>query len=208
MSNQPLRVENLHLWRGERHVLRGLTFSLGRGTCLQVKGPNGSGKTSLLRTLCGLIYPEEGRVLWDGEDVRRDLRAFHARLAYLGHEPPLKGDLTAGENLRFWVGVRRRLSLADLDAALARAGAGGCSARLVRTLSAGQRRRVALAGLALLAVPLWLLDEPTTNLDADGQELVGQLIAEQLARGATVIAAVHHDLPRVLPAIEQLELAA
>ena len=70
MSNQPLRVENLHLWRGERHVLRGLTFSLGRGTCLQVKGPNGSGKTSLLRTLCGLIYPEEGRVLWDGEDVR------------------------------------------------------------------------------------------------------------------------------------------
>jgi len=208
MSNQPLRVENLHLWRGERHVLRGLTFSLGRGTCLQVKGANGSGKTSLLRTLCGLIYPEEGRVLWDGEDVRRDLRAFHARLAYLGHEPPLKGDLTAGENLRFWVGVRRRLGVSDLEAALARAGAGGCSTRLVRTLSAGQRRRVALAGLALLAVPLWLLDEPTTNLDADGQELVGQLIAEQLARGATVIAAVHHDLPRAVPVIEQLELAA
>ncbi|HYM29239.1 MAG TPA: hypothetical protein VET66_13910, partial [Steroidobacteraceae bacterium] len=72
----------------------------------------------------------------------------------------------------------------------------------------GQRRRVALAGLALLAVPLWLLDEPTTNLDADGQELVGQLIAEQLARGATVIAAVHHDLSRAVPGIEQLELAA
>ena len=75
------------------------------------------------------MYPEEGRVLWDGEDVRRDLRGFHARLAYLGHEPPLKGDLTAGENLRYWIGVRRRLSLADLDAALARVGAGGCSAR-------------------------------------------------------------------------------
>jgi len=208
MSNQPLRVENLHLWRGERHVLRGLTFSLGAGACLQVKGPNGAGKTSLLRALCGLIYPEEGRVLWEGADVRRDLRAFHARLAYLGHEPPLKGDLTALENLRFWVGVRRRLGAADLEDALTRSGAAGCAARLVRTLSAGQRRRVALAGLALLAVPLWLLDEPTTNLDADGRELVGQLIAEQLARGGTVIAAVHHDLPRTVHAIEQLELAA
>ena len=208
MSNQPLRVENLHLWRGERHVLRGLEFSLARGACLQVKGPNGSGKTSLLRTLAALMYPEEGRVLWDGADVRRDLTAYHANLAYLGHEPPLKADLTAAENLRFWIGVRRRVDGAQLEAALARAGAGSCSGRLVRSLSAGQRRRVALAGLALLAVPLWLLDEPTTNLDAEGQQLVGSLIVEQLARGGTVIAAVHHDLPRAVQGVEQLELAA
>ena len=81
-------------------------------------------------------------------------------LAYLGHEPPLKADLSARENLRYWIGVRRRVGAAELDAALERVGGGSWCERLVRTLSAGQRRRVALAGLALLAVPLWLLDEP------------------------------------------------
>jgi heme exporter protein A len=208
MLNEGLRVENLHLWRGERHVLRGISFSLARGQCLQVTGANGSGKTSLLRTLCGLMYPEEGQVLWEGQDVRRDLRAFHSLLAYLGHEPPLKGDLTARENLHYWIGVRRCAAAAELEGVLLRTGAAACADRLVRTLSAGQRRRVALAGLALLSVPLWLLDEPTTNLDAEGQQLVGTLIVEQLARGGTVIAAVHHDLPRTVREVQHLELAA
>jgi energy-coupling factor transporter ATP-binding protein EcfA2 len=108
MPEQMLEVENLHLWRGERHVLHGVRFALARGACLEVTGANGAGKTSLLRTLCGLVYPEEGRVLWKGRDVRADLPAFHAALAYLGHEPPLKADLTARENLRYWIGIRRR----------------------------------------------------------------------------------------------------
>src|SRR5215472_1721346 len=137
MPDQTLEVENLHLWRGERHVLRGVQFALARGACLEVCGANGSGKTSLLRTLCGLMYPEEGRVLWNGADVRRDLPAFHTALAYLGHEPPLKADLTARENLRYWIGVRRRLAACELDAVLARVGAASLSERLVRTLSAG-----------------------------------------------------------------------
>lgn len=208
MLHEGLRVENLHLWRGERHVLRGISFALARGQCLQVSGANGSGKTSLLRTLCGLMYPEEGRVLWDGQDVRSDLRGFHAGVAYLGHEPPLKADLTGRENLHYWIGVRRRASAAELQQALLTSGAAACADRLVRTLSAGQRRRVALAGLALLRVPLWLLDEPTTNLDGEGQQLVGSLIAEQLARGGAVIAAVHHDLPRAVREVRHLELAA
>ena len=208
MSAQTLEVEDLHLWRGERHVLRGVRFSIGRGACLEVAGANGSGKTSLLRTICGLTYPEGGRVLWSGEDVRRDLPAFHSSLAYLGHEPPLKSDLTARENLRYWIGVRRRVDADALDAGLARAGVRQWGDQLVRTLSAGQRRRVALAGLALLAVPLWLLDEPTTNLDADGQQLVGTLISEQLARGGMVVAAVHHALPPAVRAVSRLELAA
>jgi len=208
MPDQVLEVENLHLWRGERHVLRGVRFALARGACLEVSGANGAGKTSLLRTLCGLIYPEEGRVLWNGQDVRADLRAFHAALAYLGHEPPLKADLTGRENLRYWIGIRRHLTRGELDAALARVGGASWGERLVRTLSAGQRRRVALAGLALLAVPLWVLDEPTTNLDAEGRQLVGTLIAEQLARGGMVVAAIHHGLPEAVTVAQRLELAA
>src|SRR6266853_6179033 len=208
MHDERLDVESLHLWRGDRHVLRGVGFSLASGECLQVTGPNGSGKTSLLRTVCGLTYPEEGRVLWEGQDVRRDLRAFHSALAYLGHEPPLKADLSTRENLRYWIGVRRRIGADALNGALERVGAGAWCDRLVRTLSAGQRRRAALAALALLMVPLWLLDEPTTNLDTEGQQLVGSLIAEQLMRGGLVIAAVHHALPAAAGAPQRLELAA
>jgi heme exporter protein A len=206
MPEESLEVESLHLWRGERHVLRGVSFRLERGACLEVTGVNGSGKTSLLRTICGLMYPEEGRVLWNGADVRRDLPAFHAALAYLGHEPPLKADLSARENLRYWIGTRRRLDSSTLDAALARVGAAPWQERLVRTLSAGQRRRVALAGLALLVVPLWLLDEPATNLDAEGQQVVGSLIGEQLARGGMVVAAVHQRLAAAAREVSRLEL--
>jgi heme exporter protein A len=208
MPDQSLEVENLHLWRGERHVLRGVQFALARGACLEVSGANGSGKTTLLRTLCGLNYPEEGRVLWNGENVRQDLPAFHASLAYLGHEPPLKSDLTARENLHYWIGIRRHIEAQELTAALARVGASAFCERHVRTLSAGQRRRVALAGIALLAVPLWLLDEPATNLDAEGRDLVADLIREQLARGGMVVAAVHQGLPPSVRNVTCLELAA
>jgi heme exporter protein A len=206
MADDGLEVENLHLWRGEHHVLRGVEFALRRGSCLEVTGPNGSGKTSLLRTVCGLMYPEEGRVLWNGESIRRDLPAFHSALAYLGHEPPLKADLSARENLGYWIGVRQRIERGAIDAALARVGGGPWCERLVRTLSAGQRRRVALAGLALLTVPLWLLDEPTTNLDAEGRQLVGSLIGEQLMRGGMVLAAVHQGLPAAVRTAGRVEL--
>jgi len=208
MAQPALAAENLHLWRGEHHVLRGVSLALRGGECLEVTGSNGAGKTSLLRTLCALSLPEQGRVTWEGRDVRVDLAAFHRSLLYLGHEPPLKADLTARENLHGWLGVRRPLAPAELDAALRRVGGGGWGDRLVRTLSAGQRRRAALAALDLAQVPLWVLDEPTTNLDRDGQALVSVLIAEQLARGGMVVAAVHHGLPDDAHAVARLELAS
>ena len=194
MSNLVLAGEGLHLWRGDRHVLRGVSLELRGGQILQLTGSNGAGKTTLLRVLCGLAYVEEGNVFWRGENVRFNMHGFHAELAYVGHEPPLKADLTPRENLRYWVGMRRPLTASQIDAALDEVGADEWRERPVRTLSAGQRRRVALAGLSLLSVPLWLLDEPTTNLDTAGQTLVTRMLEAHVTRGGLAVVAVHHEL--------------
>jgi len=190
-----LSVSGLHLWRGDRHVLRGVSFSAGPGQCVLLTGKNGAGKTTLLRAIAGLLDPEEGQVSWRNVPARRSRDAFHAELAYLGHEPPLKGDLSARENLKFSIGIRRAVTREEIDCALRRTGAEPFADLSVRTLSAGQRRRVALAGVLLSGAVLWLLDEPTTNLDADGQQLVATLIDEQVGGGGIVVAAVHHALP-------------
>jgi heme exporter protein A len=203
-----LRAENLQLWRGERHVLRGVALEVAGGEVLQVSGANGAGKTTLLRALCGLLYLEEGRVVWAGRDVREDLSAFHGSLTYLGHEPPLKADLTASENLRYWVGLRRRVKAPHLASALESVGMPGLGGRLVRTLSAGQKRRVALAALVLFAAPLWLLDEPTTNLDAEGQRLVGRLIEQHARAGGLTVAAAHQEISVSPQLVRRLELSA
>lgn len=206
LSDHSLQCEDLHLWRGERHVLRGVRLQVSCGECLLVKGPNGAGKTTLLRAVCGMAYLEEGRVLWRGQDTRHDQAAFHSDLAYIGHETPLKGDLTAAENLRYWVGVRRQLAESEVQDVLARVGGVHWDEQPVRTLSAGQKRRATLAGLILMSVPLWVLDEPTTNLDTAGQQLVATLVDEHLAAGGLVLAAIHHDLPLKAPTVRQLEL--
>lgn len=203
-----LRAENLHVWRGDRHVLRGVAFELADGQILQVGGPNGAGKTTLLRTLCGLVYAEEGRVLCDGSDVQTDFAGFHSQLAYLGHDVPLKPELTVRENLGFWIGLRRTNASAAVEPSLRATGVEMLHDRFARTLSAGQKRRVALAGVLAVAAPLWLLDEPTTNLDADGQQLVAELIGQHAARGGLVILAVHQTLQLPSTAVRRLELAA
>ncbi len=189
-----LKVDGLHVFRGGRHVLKGVALALPAGECLQLTGPNGAGKTTLLRAVAGLCEIEAGDVLWHARSVRQDPALFHRECAYLGHDVPLKGDLTGLENLEFTVGLRRAVSADARRAALARVGATAFAEQPLRSLSAGQRRRVALAALLLFAVPLWLLDEPTTNLDAAGQALLMELMSEHLAAGGAILAAVHHDL--------------
>jgi heme exporter protein A len=203
-----LTVQGLHLWRGDRHVLRGVTFNVEPGQCVLLTGRNGAGKTTLLRAVAGLLDPEEGQVSWRGAPARASRDAFHSELAYLGHEPALKGDLSGRENLRYSIGIRRGVAEAEITAALARTGAAGFGDRLVRMLSAGQRRRIALAGVLLANAVLWLLDEPTTNLDADGQQLVAELATDHLARNGLIVAAVHHSLPLPPERLVGIELAA
>lgn len=201
-----LQVDQLHVFRGERHVLRGLSFQASAGVCVQVTGANGAGKTTLLRALVGLVESESGRIAWRGADVAADRSAFHRDVAYLGHDAPLKADLTGLENLRYAAGIRRRLQAGDYGPALERVGARRFADRPVRTLSAGQRRRIALAWLWLAGAPLWILDEPNTNLDAAGQQLVASLVEEQVGGGGIVIAAVHQPLRVTDSRLQPLEL--
>jgi heme exporter protein A len=197
---------NLHLWRGDLHVLRGLSFSVAGGYCLQVTGINGAGKSTLLRALCGLLPLEQGVVSWRGADTSRDRHAFHSELAWLGHGTALKGDLSAAENLRYSAGLRRALSAAQIGQALASVGFTAGDERLARQMSAGQQRRVALARVLLLECALWLLDEPTANLDSHGQTMFGELLQAHLQRGGLAIVATHQSLGLPRDQLQELEL--
>ena len=172
-----LTADNLHLWRGEQHVLRGICLDVAGGQCLQVTGANGAGKTTLLRALCGLVPLEQGRVCWRGRDIAEDPSAFHGELNYLGHDNGLKADLTAAENLRYAARCGGASAARHRRGARAHWGRPTAAGQLLRRLSAGQRRRVALARLTLTGGSLWILDEPGSNLDARGQALLIELIA-------------------------------
>jgi heme exporter protein A len=189
-----LTADNLHLWRGEQHVLQGVGFALSAGECLQVTGANGAGKTTLLRALCGLVPVEAGRICWRGRDIGQDLEGFHRELGYLGHDNGLKGDLTAAENLRYAAGLRTGVDAGQIGAALTRVGVPDVAAQRVRRLSAGQRRRVALARMTLSAGVLWIMDEPGSNLDTRGQTLVLDLLQSHLKGGGAAVVATHQEL--------------
>jgi heme exporter protein A len=200
-----LGVEGVHVWRGERHVLKGVSLTLRPRELLHVSGPNGTGKTTLLRVVSGLLRPEQGSVSWLGRSITTYRTEYQAVLAYASHEPALKSDLTALENLRFAVGLKRRVAAAELRAALHRTGVGACADLPARVLSAGQRRRVAMARVLAMDASIWLLDEPYTNLDASGAELLSGLLLAHVEAGGLALVVAHHELK--LPcSIRRLEL--
>jgi len=190
-----LEVSNLACSRGDHRLFAGLNFSLHPGQIMQVQGANGSGKTSLLRTLCGFMMPDEGDIIWRGEKIGDLDEDYYAELLYLGHLNAIKDELSALENLRISAG----LSGVELDekealAALRRMGLRGRERLPTKVLSQGQRRRVALARLLVSDAGLWVLDEPLTALDVGAVSLIQDLIAEHLARQGMVIFTTHQAL--------------
>ena len=173
-------------------LFRDLSLELAAGELLRIAGDNGSGKTSLLRILCGLLAPTQGEVRWKGEPIRELGEEYSRSLAHIGHAPGLKGELTAAENLAFSCALAGR-SAGRVGEALSTFGVPRDKA--VRQLSQGQRRRAALARLALAEdVPLWLLDEPFAALDAGASHLVERLINDHAARGGAVVYTTHQDV--------------
>lgn len=206
-STQPqLEARAVHLWRGEKHLLRGVSLALHSGELLQVVGPNGVGKTSLLRSVAGLLPLEAGEIFWQGRQLPEARDDFHRELAYLAHVNGLKGDLTALENLRYGVSIRRAVSTEELRETLQLLRIEACGDLPVRALSAGQKRRVALARVMLTQASLWILDEPITNLDKAGIALFETRIAEHMRTGGMILTAAHQLLLQGEPGVRTLEL--
>jgi heme exporter protein A len=185
-----LGVEGLACRRGARTVFQDVAFAVPAGRVLALRGPNGAGKSTLLRCLAGLMRPTSGRIVLDGVDLAADPDAVQERIGWFGHADAIKPGLSVAENLAFWsgiaggsvAGVAERLGIA----ALAGRPAGACSA--------GQKRRLGLARLLLAPRRLWLLDEPTSSLDAGGAALFAEILRDHLAGGGIAVIATHVDL--------------
>jgi len=188
-----LDVTDLSCRRGGRPVFGDLSFSLAKGELLALTGRNGSGKTTLLRALALLVRADSGAIHWEGADIAADREGWRRRIAWLGHLDGLKGDLTVAENVATACHLREQ-GADGVAAALAAFDLGPLSHRPVRTLSAGQRRRAALARVAAAGAPLWLLDEPLNALDAPSQTALRAALGQHLAAGGLVIAATHAPL--------------
>jgi heme exporter protein A len=197
-----LSATDLTCIRGGREVFAGLSFAVAAGEALVVTGRNGAGKSSLLRLVAGLVRIAHGRVEITGGDPELTIGE---QAHYLGHQDALKPSLSVAENLRFWAGFLGG-GAGDLGAALAVMGLQGLADLPAAYLSAGQRRRLALARLVAVMRPIWLLDEPTSTLDAPSQDRLADLMRKHLAGGGILLAATH--APLGLTGAKELHLGA
>lgn len=190
-----LEIQSLECVRDDRLLFSELSFSVADAEVLQIEGPNGSGKTSLLRIICGLRLPEAGQVKWQGESIASNREDYYANMVYIGHLPCIKADLTVLENVRSLLDTRSlALSNTIIEAALAKVGLVSYEDVLGKALSSGQRRRILLAFVELAQAKLWILDEPLTALDVQGVTLMESMILEHRQAGGSVVFTTHHGL--------------
>jgi heme exporter protein A len=207
MTAALLEAEKLACVRGDRSLFTDVNFSLPAGTLLQVRGPNGSGKTSLLRILCGLMEPAGGQVRWQGENINSLDEEYAQAIAYLGHRNGIKEELTPFENLRISSGLRGSpVSSEGARAALKRVDLTRQQDLPARFLSEGQKRRSALARLIAGDASLWILDEVLASLDEAAMGLVRSLIEGHLKKGGIAVIATHQELQLAAGQIQRLDL--
>ena len=195
-----LTGSNLACWRGGRDVFADVSFSIGSGEALAVRGRNGAGKSSLLRMVVGLVRISDGRLALEGGDPELTIGE---QAHYLGHQDAFKPSLSVRENLQFWADFLGA-GVADLGEPLAAVGLDTLADLPAAYLSAGQRRRLSIARLLAVKRPIWLLDEPTSALDAGAQQALAEFMQTHLADGGVVMAATHGALG--LPAVHELWL--
>ena len=203
-----LEVINLTCVRGTRRLFKQLNFAAREGELVELRGPNGSGKTSLLRILCGLATPAAGEVQWNGRSIRKLGEEYFASVAYLGHQNGVKDELTAIENVRVSGAVSGTpISEAEAKEILQRVGLVQQQNLPTRVLSAGQRRRLGMTRLLTSRATLWILDEVLTSLDDSAMNLSREFISEHLKKDGIAIVATHQDLNLAAPRIQQLRLS-
>ena len=190
MNTKKLEARNLSCIRDERILFSDLNFTLNSGQVLLIEGRNGAGKTSLLRILTGFRKPDEGDLFWNNELID-DTQEFYQDTAYIGHNNGLKESLTAEENLHYAQALA--ISTLTIDDALEQVGLNGYQETFVRFMSAGQKRRLALARLLCTHKPLWILDEPFTSLDRAIIKLFEKFIETHANQGGLLIMTSHHD---------------
>jgi heme exporter protein A len=203
-----LEVISLTCVRGTRRLFRDLNFSTHQGELVELRGPNGSGKTSLLRILCGLATPAAGEVRWNGTDIRSLGEEYFGSVAYLAHQNAVKDELTAIENLRISSAVSgNALDKKEAQEVLERVGLTQQQSLPARVLSAGQRRRLAMTRLLTSRARLWILDEVLTSLDDAAMNLSREFISDHLKKDGIAIVATHQDLNLAAPRLRRLQLS-
>jgi heme exporter protein A len=195
-----LRGSDLACVRGGREVFRGVAFTVEAGEALAVTGPNGAGKSSLLRMVAGLVRPRQGQLELEDGDAELSISEH---IHYLGHQDALKPSLSVRENLAFWAALLGG-GVEKSEVALAAVGLGGLAPLPAIYLSAGQRRRLAVARLIAVERPIWLLDEPTSTLDAAAQTMLADLMRAHLAGRGLILVASHG--PIGLEGVKELRL--
>lgn len=203
-----LQARQLTCVREDRTLFESLSFDIAPGDVVQLEGPNGVGKTSLLRILAGLSQPHAGSVCWQGEEIHHCRDEYHANLLYLGHHAGVKTSLTPYENLSFYQRMHHPSGQRDLWEVLARVGLAGFEETPCGHLSAGQQRRVALARLWLCDEPrLWILDEPFTAIDRNGVRILESLFVSHADKGGMVLLTTHQEMALSPERLRRLSLS-